>query len=100
MRTSVTYTGWGGCKWRWRTEDTRLGKKLTAIIGPFVIYWYYSKPRCEHEWRPCVVDSFTYGEKKPARICAHCKDWEPLTPGQFYALFGESFYVAANFGMK
>jgi hypothetical protein len=97
---SVRYTGWGGCKWRWRTENTRFGKKLTAIVGPFVIYWYYGKPPCPHKWRPCVVNSYTYGEQKPARICDICKDWQPLTPEQFYAQFGESFYAAARWGKR
>ena len=59
--------------------------------------WVFAgAPACEHEWRPCIVDSFTYGEKKPARICADCKAWEPLTPEQFYAQFGENFYTAAR----
>jgi hypothetical protein len=48
---------------------------------------------CKHIWRPCLAVLHTWSdERKPSRICALCKDWEPLTEEQFFAQFGETFY--------
>jgi hypothetical protein len=58
--------------------------------------WPPEKPKCHHDWSPCIVTLHAWQEKKPARICNFCRKWEPLTEIEFYAQFGESFLVAAK----
>lgn len=59
--------------------------------------WFGVKPPCRHFWRPCVVLLHTWGdEKRPAAVCTRCNDWRPLTPEQFFAEFGESFWILAH----
>jgi len=65
---------------------TRL-RNLKEILFP-------TPPKCQHEWHPCITHNLTYNEDRPARQCGLCKEWQPLTAEQFYAQFGESFYVA------
>lgn len=69
--------------WRWLTT---LYRKL-----------FEPKP-CEHDWRPCVAQLLAWQEQRPARICAKCHTWEPLTEAAFYSQFGERFYAAAKGG--
>lgn len=79
-------------------EDFReVAKEYFEPLWKFVKWWgrVWTAP-CVHDWRPCVTQLVAWHESKPARICALCKDWEPLTEGEFYAQFGENFYEAAQ----
>lgn len=62
-----------------------------------VVYFFFgAEVPCAHTWRPCIAVLHTWGnERRPARVCDRCKDWEPLTPEQFFAEFGENFYALA-----
>jgi hypothetical protein len=54
----------------------------------------FYRVRCEHTWHPCAVRLVGWNEYKPARMCSHCKEWEPLAEQDFYSQFGESFLQA------
>ena len=67
---------------------------MRALWSKFRRWLLREKPVCEHEWRPCIVSLHTWGgEKRPARQCLWCKQWQPLTEAQFYAEFGEGFFA-------
>lgn len=60
-----------------------------------------NKPEpCQHDWRPIVAQLHGWNERKPARQCLWCKEWQPLTDEQFYAQFGEHFYSYAQASRK
>lgn len=69
---------------------------MGRLIRRFLDWFTGAKPPCEHDWRPCVAQLVAWNESKPARQCLWCKEWQPLTSEQFYAQFGEHFYVAAK----
>jgi len=54
------------------------------------------RPRCKHRWRPVLVRF--YPVTKPARQCQHCRTWEPLSDAEFYAQFGETFFLMTREG--
>jgi hypothetical protein len=66
--------------------------KLWMAVRQFFGY----EPPCAHRWRPIVAQLVGWNESKPARQCAICKEWQPLSDEQFYAQFGESFYRYAK----
>lgn len=53
------------------------------------------KKEHQHLWRPCVTFLPTYQGARPSRKC-DCGVFEPLTEQQFYAQFGEQFYVTSQ----
>ena len=70
-----------------------VGNKFINLLQRVNEFFSPSEPMCLHEWHPCIARNITYNEDKPSRQCIWCKQWQPLTAEQFYAQFGESFYV-------